>query len=103
MVELFFGRGIPGRAPLSNAEWADFTATVITPRFPDGLTILDGDGQWRNPTTATIGREHTKIVLIAARPAPDLASRIDEIRDAYRARFHQVSVGVITTPACGAF
>ena len=45
VAELFFGRGIRGRAPLSEAEWAAFAAQVITPNFPDGFTVFDGEGQ----------------------------------------------------------
>ncbi len=40
-----------GRAPLTDAEWAEFAAQTITPNFPDGFTVFDGEGQWRNPQT----------------------------------------------------
>jgi len=103
VVELFFGRDIPGRAPLTDAEWDGFAATDITPRFPEGLTMFDGDGQWRVPETGAIVREKAKIVLAAVAPSSDLESRIDAVRQAYRRNFHQQSVGVITAPACGAF
>ena len=53
VAELFFGRGIKGRAPLSGAEWAEFAAQTITPNFPDGFTVFDGEGQWRNPADRT--------------------------------------------------
>jgi hypothetical protein len=103
VVELFFGRDIPGRAPLTDAEWDGFAATDITPRFPDGLTMFDGDGQWRVPETGAIMREKAKIVLAAVAPSSDLESRIDAVRQAYRRNFHQQLVGVITAPGCGAF
>ena len=54
VAELFFGRSIAGRGPLSDAEWAGFAAEVVTPNFPDGFTVMDGEGQWRNPATGTI-------------------------------------------------
>lgn len=103
VAELFFGRGIKGRAPLTDAEWAEFTAQTITPNFPDGFTVFDGEGQWRNPQTGHIAHDPTKIVLVAAKRTPDLAQRLSAVIDAYKARFHQQSVGLITRDSCAAF
>jgi len=103
VAELLFGRDIPGRAPLSDAEWADFAARVVTPNFPDGFTAFDGAGQWRNPQTGQIAREPTKVLLVAAPRRPDLAGRLTVVIDAYKARFRQRSVGVITRDSCAAF
>jgi hypothetical protein len=103
VAELFFGRNISGRAPVSEAEWADFAARVITPNFPDGFTVLDGAGQWRDPQSGAIIREPPKILLAAAYPRPDLKDRIAATIEAYRARYPQKSVGVLTRWECGAF
>jgi len=103
VAELFFGRNIPGRAPVSEAEWADFVARVITPNFPDGFTVFDGAGQWRDPQGGAVVREPPKILLAAAYPRPDLKDRIAATIEAYRARFPQKSVGVLTRWECGAF
>ncbi len=103
VAELFFGRNIGGRGPLTEAEWAQFAAQIVTPNFPDGFTVFDGDGQWRNPATGTIGHDPTKNLLVAARRTPDLAARLSAVIDAYKARFHQQSVGIITRDSCAAF
>ena len=55
VAELFFGRNIKGRQPLTDAEWAEFAVQTITPNFPDGFTVFDGEGQWRNPQTGRDG------------------------------------------------
>jgi hypothetical protein len=103
VAELFFGRAIKGREPLTDAEWAEFAAQTITPNFPDGFTVFDGEGQWRNPQTGQIAGSPTKILLVAAKPEPDLARRLSAVIDAYRAQFHQQSVGIITRDTCAAF
>jgi hypothetical protein len=103
VAELFFSRGIKGREPLSDAEWAAFAAQTITPNFPDGFTVFDSEGQWRNPQTGLIARERTKILLVAAKREPDLAQRLSAVVDAYKARFRQQSVGIITRDSCAAF
>ena len=43
--DLFFGRGKGGAEAMSDDAWARFLAREVTPRFPDGLTVLDGFGQ----------------------------------------------------------
>jgi len=103
VAELFFGRGIKGRQPLTDAEWAEFTAQTITPNFPDGFTVFDGEGQWRNPQTGQIAGDRTKILLVAAKREPDLARRLSAVIDAYKTQFHQQSVGIITRDSCAAF
>jgi len=103
VAELFFSRGIKGREPLSDAEWAAFAAQTITPNFPDGFTVFDSEGQWRNPQTGLIAHERTKILLVAAKREPDLAQRLSAVVDAYKARFRQQSVGIITRDSCAAF
>jgi hypothetical protein len=104
VAELFFGRDKAGRKAVSDAEWADFLAKTVTPNFPDGLTVFDGYGQWRNPETGLIGRSPSvKIVLIAAKRSPDLAGRLNTVMEAYKTRFHQQSIGIITRDSCAAF
>jgi hypothetical protein len=104
VAELFFGRDRAGRRIVSDAAWADFLAGVVTPNFPDGLTVFDGYGQWRNPETGVIGRNPgVKIVLVAAKRQADLAPRLSAVIDAYKTRFRQQSVGVITRDSCANF
>jgi hypothetical protein len=103
IIQLFFGRDIPGRGPLTEAEWSDFAAKVITEQFPDGFTVLDGEGQWFDQSTGRLVHEPSKILLAAADPDSDLAARIGAVTNAYRAQFNQKSVGLITANACAAF
>jgi hypothetical protein len=102
-VELFFGRDIPGGGSVSDADWADFTATVVTPAFPDGFSASDAKGQWRGSDNGKIVHEPSEIVTIVAPRSPTLASKISKIVESYRTRFHQQSVGVVTRPVCAAF
>jgi len=103
VAELFFARSIKGREPLNDAEWAEFTAQTITPNFPNGFTVFDGEGQWRNPQTGYVARGRTKIVVIAATQEPDLIQRLSTVIDAYKVRFRQQTVGIITRESCAAF
>jgi Protein of unknown function (DUF3574) len=103
VAELFFGRGIRGRKPLTDTEWAEFAAQFVTPNFPAGFTVFDGEGQWRDPRTGHIDRSPTKVLLVAAERGADLAPRLSAVIEAYRTKFHQQSVGLITRDSCAAF
>lgn len=104
VAEAFFGRNSGGREAVTDAEWARFLDEVVTPAFPDGLTVLDGTGQWRG-RSGVISRERSKVLVVAmpgAAPAAALA-RLDPVRRAYTTRFAQESVMVATRTACVGF
>lgn len=103
VAELFFGRKIKGGGFVSDAEWSRFAAEIVTPNFPDGFTAFDADGQWRNPQTNQIARDPTKVLIIAAKRSPELAGRLQVVIDAYKTRYRQQSVGIITRDSCAAF
>jgi hypothetical protein len=100
---LFFGRALHGGGAVTDGDWRDFLAATVTPRFPDGLTTLDGQGQWRPREGAPVTREASSVVVIIAAPGEATQRKLQEIRDAYRARFAQDSVGLVTAPVCASF
>ncbi len=101
-IELMLGRNIRGHAGVGSARWAKFLAREITPRFPDGLTVVDTAGQWRDPATARIAREPSRLVIIVT-GGEGADEKIAAIVDAYKKRFRQKSVGVVTSAVCAAF
>ena len=103
VAELTFGRRIIGHIAVSETQWIQFLDNEITPRFPDGLTVFDAAGQWRDPTSKKIVRELSKIVLIVLPGNAEDLPRLNEIADAYKRRFRQQSVGMILRPACVSF
>ena len=50
--QLLLGRSTSDGGEVSEEEWLAFLADTVTPRFPDGLTVLDAAGQWRDGTPA---------------------------------------------------
>jgi len=102
-VQLFFGRDISGGGRVSDADWTNFATTVITPAFPDGFSVTDAKGQWRDSASGKVVREPSEILVVVAPQSASLAPKIAKIADAYRTRFHQQSVGIVTRPVCAAF
>jgi len=103
IVTLYFGETIPGRPPLTAKEWADFTAQTITPAFPDGFTVTDSTGQWRDPKTGAIDDDPTKVVTVALPQSKTLPVTVLHVMKAYEIRFKQEDVGITTIPACAGF
>jgi len=95
---LFFGRSIPGGATVSDAQWDAFARDVVTPRFPDGLSLWRGEGQWRG-RSGEIVREAV-IVLELVHPTDAVVdSSLRLVAEEYKRRFRQESVLRVTTPA----
>ena len=103
IADLLFGRNIEGRLGVTEARWARFVAAEITPRFPDGLTIVNAAGQWRDQKTKRIVREPSKLVTIITAADAEAQEKIDAIVAAYKRRFRQQSVGVVIRPGCVSF
>ncbi len=100
-AELLFGLSRPGGA-IDAAEFTDFLDRSVTPRFPAGLTVLDGAGRWRAPD-GRMSQERSKLLLIVTERGAETRSRLEAVREEYRARFQQQSVGMVLTRVCAAF
>jgi len=98
-VDLYFGRDKQGGGEVSEAEWAAFLADTVTPRFPDGLSVLNVEGQAREPS-GRIVRERTKLLVIVVFDAPAHGGKLREIVEAYNSRFGQHSVFRSEQPVC---
>jgi len=102
-IDLLFGRNIGGALGVSEDEWSDFVAKEISPRFPQGLSVDDAVGQWRDRDTDAIVKEPSKDVQIIVPQDAEVKGKIDAIVTAYKERFRQQSVGIILRPACVSF
>jgi Protein of unknown function (DUF3574) len=92
-VELFFGTSRPGGSPVSDEEFSAFMDAEVTPRFPDGLTLMSGLGQFLR-SDGTLTKEGSKllILLYPKLAAGDSSTKIEEIRHLYEQKFDQESV-----------
>lgn len=99
-TELYFGRSIPGGGIVSDEEWEKFLAEVVTPRFPDGFTILKATGQYRE-TNGKIDKELSEVLifLYSAKARTSSRRKIEEIRRAYVKQFKQEAVLRVDFPS----
>lgn len=92
-TELFFGTERANKPEVSDREFKNFLDLEVTPRFPDGLTVLKGFGQFREANNQIV--QETSFVLILLYPsgaARESSKRIEEIRSLYKIQFEQESV-----------
>lgn len=92
-TELYFGRSKPDGGMVSDAEWEKFLADEVTPRFPDGFTILKGTGQYREKSGRIITEPSQVLVFLYTKATrKESRQKIEEIRAAYVKQFSQESV-----------
>jgi len=84
---------------ISDSDIRRFVDAEVTPRFPDGVTVVDGGGQWQGDENRLI-REAAKVVMIVLPEKGDPAGKVEAVRAAYRSKFRQDSVVVMPPPAC---
>lgn len=78
---------------MTDRQFLAFIDAEVTPRFPNGLTIQDGRGQWRD-SNGVIERERS-YELTLFYPASEARLRdpqIERIRNAYEKAYAQDSV-----------
>jgi hypothetical protein len=95
-AQLFLGAS---KVKLADADLRRFVDQEVTPRFPDGVTVVDGGGQWKGPENQMM-RDAAKVVMIVLPPRPDAQARVEAVRAAYRNRFKQESVLILRPASC---
>lgn len=99
---LYFGRNRPDGGKVADDEWQAFLDQVVTPRFPDGLTVATAHGQWRG-ASGHIEREASQVLTLLHAGDADARRRVAAIADEYRRRFGQEAVLRERSAACVAF
>jgi hypothetical protein len=95
---LYFGRGIPGGGEVSDAQWNAFVAEVVVPRFPEGFTVLRGDGHWKGDDGTSVS-EQSWVLEVVHENNPAADTKLAEIAQIYRERFNQDAVMRVRTRA----
>lgn len=92
-TELFFGSLKPDGSVVSEDAFLGFLTAEITPRFPNGLTLLTGLGQFL--TAQGVMHQEPSRLLILLYPVEDerdSSEKIEQIREQYKRMFHQEAV-----------
>jgi hypothetical protein len=91
-TELYFGMSKPDGTNVTTLEFREFLDREVSPRFPDGLTLLTGYGQYRS-ATGYIAKENSMVlILLYPNDMTDANENIEAIRNEYEKAFNQESV-----------
>jgi hypothetical protein len=100
-TKLYFGLGPadePGKG-ISESAWRAFLDKEVTPRFPDGLSVIDVYGQWQGKEEKTPERIRTKLLVIDYPDNQENRNKIEAIRAAWKRLTGDQSVMRVTEPA----
>ena len=88
---LAFGRNVPDGGTVSETEWEQFLRDVVTPLFPEGLTVWRAEGQWRD-AAGSVTREETFVLEVFHDGSARADSAMLAVAEAYKKRFRQEAV-----------
>ena len=98
-TELYFGAGSISDADKPDERWENYINDIVTPRFPEGLTLLEGTGQWRVKPDQKPRRHRTRILILIHKDTPEKSKQVDEIRSLWREISGHQSVLRVSQPA----
>ena len=99
-TKLYFGLG-PADNPdkgVSEAQWRAFLDKEVTPRFPDGLSVVDVYGQWQSAKRPAPERLRSKMLIVDYPDSQANRDKIDAIRSAWKKTTGDQSVLRVTQP-----
>ncbi len=101
-TELFFGLSRSNGPDVTEEEFQRFVDTKVTPRFPDGLTLIDAKGQFKD-STGTIIQEVSKLLILFYTFSNDSNGAVEQISTDYKKEFQQESVLRVDEQSCVSF
>jgi Protein of unknown function (DUF3574) len=101
-TELLFGLSRSTGPDVTEEEFQSFIDLQVTPRFPDGLTLLTGNGQFKDSAGNTI-QEGSKLLILLYPFSKKRSALVDAVRDDYKTAFQQESVLRVDEHSCVSF
>jgi hypothetical protein len=102
-TDLYFGLSREDGPPVTDRQFDAFVDAVVTPRFPDGLTLFRARGQFKNAAGDIVEEGSRVIVLLYGADDRSASVRVEQIRSKYKVRFHQESVLRVDDRSCVSF
>ena len=100
---LYMGRGLGDGRMAGDAEVRAFVDETIVPLFPDGFTVFDARGHWRDRASGRAVDETTVVFVVVHPPGQEAEASLRRIAEAYNERFRQSTVLASSHPVCDGF
>ncbi len=102
-TRLYLGLSQPDGPNVSASGFARFLKVEVTPRLPEGYTLLDGQGFWREVRSGKTISEPSRVLVHLHDASAEKNNTLDAIAAAYKKDFHQEAVLRTDTGTCVAF
>lgn len=79
-TELYYGAGRLPHDGKPDERWENYINNEVTPRFPEGLTLLEGTGQWRVEVGEKPRRNRTRILILIHEATEEKSRMVEEIQ-----------------------
>jgi hypothetical protein len=99
---LYFGLSQKDGGKVSDEQWREFLDGCLTPAFPNGLTVVDASGQYRD-SAGKVQKEGAKLVIIFHHPGGGVEEKLKSVIAEYKRQFKQESVLRSSAPAAASF
>ena len=99
---LYFGAARAHGGEVDAEQWRGFERTVLLAHFPQGYTVLPGNGHWRNDN-GVASDEAVRVVVIDHVADAAAAAAIASVIADYRANFDQEAVLSERSMVCVSF
>jgi hypothetical protein len=99
-TKLYFGLGPADRPEkgVSETQWRGFLDKEVTPRFPDGLSVVDVYGQWQGAKQSSPERLRSKMLIVDYPDTQENREKVEAIRSAWKKMTGDQSVLRVTQP-----
>ena len=91
-TQLYLGMSMPQGTKITESEFAAFLKSDVVSRFPQGFTVFDAKGFWRDAQKQKTIAENSKVIFRLHQASMDEDTRINEIIQSFKRRFAQDSV-----------
>jgi hypothetical protein len=98
---LYFGTAKPGRF-VTTEEWSEFLRSVVTPKFPEGVTAWQAAGQWQS-ANGVITNEASHVLNLVHPETQEAEAAVRAVVSEYKVRFQQEAVLRAKGYACVSF
>lgn len=100
---LYMGRGQANGGGVTDAQVQGFVDEVIVRAFPDGFTLFDARGHWRDSASGRSVNETTLVLVVVHPPGAEADAAVRAIAESYAERFDQSVVLGSSQPSCVTF
>lgn len=99
--KLYFGTHKP-TGTVTTEDWQAFLSDVVTPKFPQGLSVWRASGQWKSDA-GPIVREDSYVLSVVHSGASAEDQALAAIASAYKTKFQQEAVLRVRGAVCVTF